>query len=388
MVIVHTSCDIIDTEDLKPNLECFDEKTENNFDWRRLCFDHESINNMYRIYYDAGDMEPLLKRRNDREEIRKKLAMDSDTEDYYCGERVTRKPSLSTRLQSGMNLQICFMNETASDQESQNSDHDTDSGHSDLNSTNQRTPSPIGDRISSCFNSDLSTSPLVLHCEEDSQTTSSSNSNNSNHRLISSVSEKNSLNSQNVSNGNATSNNKKQRPSFFFARQKSWRLRPKQKSTDDQEEKGTSSQDSGRFDPTEDFYTRHARLQAEARMALAQAKEMARMQMEVERQKSKKSPIADIVGLPFPDNRHRLSRQILTDMNVAQLQVIVNDLHTQIENLNEDLVQLLLTRDDLHMEQDSMLVDIEDLTRYFRAKDEAQQQQPVSAALCKSSSKK
>ena len=52
-------------------------------------------------------------------------------------------------------------------------------------------------------------------------------------------------------------------------------------------------------------------------------------------------------------------------MNVAQLQVIVNDLHTQIETLNESLVKFLIDRDDLHMEQDSMLVDIEDLTRYL-----------------------
>ncbi|KAG7167898.1 Schwannomin-interacting protein 1-like 1, partial [Homarus americanus] len=57
------------------------------------------------------------------------------------------------------------------------------------------------------------------------------------------------------------------------------------------------------------------------------------------------------------------------NMNVAQLQVIVNDLHTQIESLNEDLVTFLMERDDLHMEQDSMLVDIEDLTKHIGAKE-------------------
>lgn len=34
--------------------------------------------------------------------------------------------------------------------------------------------------------------------------------------------------------------------------------------------------------------------------------------------------------------------------------------------LNEELVQLLLIRDELHTEQDAMLVDIEDLTRSVR----------------------
>lgn len=121
-----------------------------------------------------------------------------------------------------------------------------------------------------------------------------------------------------------------------------------------------------------DFFAKQARLQTEARMALAQAKEMARMQMEIERQRRVKSPITEMlrhslekVGIPFPEDRRRLSRQILTEMNVAQLQVIVNDLHTQIEMLNESLVKFLMARDDLHMEQDSMLVDIEDLTRYL-----------------------
>lgn len=71
------------------------------------------------------------------------------------------------------------------------------------------------------------------------------------------------------------------------------------------------------------------------------------------------------VGITFPEEKRRVSRLMLTDMNIAQLQVIVNEFHTQIERLNENLVQFLMERDDLHMSQDSMLVDIEDLTRYL-----------------------
>lgn len=44
-----------------------------------------------------------------------------------------------------------------------------------------------------------------------------------------------------------------------------------------------------------DFFSRQARLQTEARMALAQAKEMAHMQMEVERQRLTQSPITEMV---------------------------------------------------------------------------------------------
>lgn len=53
--------------------------------------------------------------------------MGSDGDDYYGGERAGRKPSLQARLQSGMNLQICFMNETMSDNESPNSDSESNS---------------------------------------------------------------------------------------------------------------------------------------------------------------------------------------------------------------------------------------------------------------------
>lgn len=53
-------------------------------------------------------------------------------------------------------------------------------------------------------------------------------------------------------------------------------------------------------------------------------------------------------------------------MNITQLQILVNNLHSRIEVLNESLVRLLIERDNLHMEQDSMLVDVEDLIQYCK----------------------
>lgn len=71
------------------------------------------------------------------------------------------------------------------------------------------------------------------------------------------------------------------------------------------------------------------------------------------------------VGMTIPPTKRRLSRQLLTNMNIAQLQIIINEFHTFIETLNEVLVKYLMDRDDLSMRQDSMLIDIEDITRYL-----------------------
>ncbi|VDI41779.1 Hypothetical predicted protein [Mytilus galloprovincialis] len=204
--------------------------------------------------------------KNDREEIRRKLAMGPVEDDFES--EMFKKPGFSSKLQTGMNLQICFMNESQGDKD--------------------ETTVSLPDVV-----------PVISETKSDA------------------------------------------------------------KSTEDN--KGAIN------DRDEDFFKKQARLQQEAKIALAQASTMAHMQVEVEKQKKKKSPVADIIGLPF-SNHHRYGKSVY-EMNVGQLQTLVNDLHTQIENLNEDLVKLLMERDDLHMMQDSKLVDIEDLTR--RAEEKA-----------------
>jgi hypothetical protein len=52
-------------------------------------------------------------------------------------------------------------------------------------------------------------------------------------------------------------------------------------------------------------------------------------------------------------------------MNITQLQIIINDFHEFINVLNEILVLYLMERDELSMKQDSVLIDIEDITKYM-----------------------
>ncbi|XP_012550038.2 schwannomin-interacting protein 1 homolog isoform X2 [Bombyx mori] len=165
------------------------------------------------------------------------------------------------------------------------------------------------------------------------------------------------------------------KPSLQSRLQSGAKLRP---SALQKNNKSRSSHSLGHIELKEsDFYALQATLQTEARIALAQAKEMARIQMEHERRSRPVSPVTEMLrrsmekaSAPLAADRRRVSRQLLTDMNIAQLQVIVNELHSQIESLNDSLVKLLMARDELHMGQDSMLVDIEDLTRYLGVKEQ------------------
>uniref|UniRef100_A0A1I8ITY5 SCHIP-1 domain-containing protein n=1 Tax=Macrostomum lignano TaxID=282301 RepID=A0A1I8ITY5_9PLAT len=116
---------------------------------------------------------------------------------------------------------------------------------------------------------------------------------------------------------------------------------------------------------------RQAELQAEAQVALAQAEPMARMQLEVERHardRRCRDALAEMLGVA---PSRRLGASCLEMMSLGALQLAHNSLLARIEEHNSELVRCLIERDDLHMEQDAMLVEIEDLTRRAHEADTA-----------------
>ncbi|XP_068440796.1 schwannomin-interacting protein 1 isoform X2 [Clinocottus analis] len=258
------------------------------------CREQENQNLNHNQNHNMGKSNYTSAQKNERESIRQKLALGSFFDDgpgIYTSCSKSGKPSLSSRLQSGMNLQICFVNDSGSDKDSDADDSKTE--------TSLDTP-----------------------------------------------------------------------------------LSPMSKQSSSYSDRDTTEDDSESLEDM-DFVSRQKKLQAEAKLALAMAKPMAKMQVEVEKQNRKKSPVADLLPhMPHISEclmKRSLKPTDLRDMTLGQLQVIVNDLHSQIESLNEELVQLLLIRDELHMEQDAMLVDIEDLTRHA----ESQQKHLAERTLSK-----
>ncbi|XP_061536773.1 schwannomin-interacting protein 1 isoform X1 [Phycodurus eques] len=282
--------------------ESVEEETLPTMDWAALerhlaglqCREQENQNLNYNQNHNVGKTSYTSAQKNERESIRQKLALGSFFDDgpgIYTSCSKSGKPSLSSRLQSGMNLQICFVNDSGSDKDSDADDSKTE--------TSLDTP-----------------------------------------------------------------------------------LSPMSKQSSSYSERDATEDDSESLEDM-DFLSRQKKLQAEAKLALAMAKPMAKMQVEVEKQNRKKSPVVDLLPhMPHISEclmKRSLKPTDLRDMTLGQLQVIVNDLHSQIESLNEELVQLLVVRDELHMEQDAMLVDIEDLTRHA----ESQQKHLAEKTLSK-----
>lgn len=114
----------------------------------------------------------------------------------------------------------------------------------------------------------------------------------------------------------------------------------------------------------------HSKLYTEAKLALSQVKEICKLRIKLEKQHEQNltPSIYDLIhNLPsdFQKDVSKFNRPILKRLRISELQLIVNDMFSKIENLNGSLVKMLIQRDELYMEQDSLLVDIEDLTKFL-----------------------
>ncbi|XP_059092537.1 schwannomin-interacting protein 1-like [Tigriopus californicus] len=107
------------------------------------------------------------------------------------------------------------------------------------------------------------------------------------------------------------------------------------------------------------FKKKLSKLQKEVQVNLSDCQAIAKKLVDKERLKrGQNNPLRQLLGVS--NDRFTLSQ--LGTYNFASLQVIVNHLHNQIESHNQELVQLLIQKDELQIEQDSQLLDIEDLT--------------------------
>ncbi|XP_027195736.1 schwannomin interacting protein 1 [Dermatophagoides pteronyssinus] len=120
------------------------------------------------------------------------------------------------------------------------------------------------------------------------------------------------------------------------------------------------------------FSEYHSKLYTEAKLTLSQIKEICKLRLKIDKENEKEiSSIYDLIHNFPPDFQKgitKLTIPILRRLRMSELQLIVNDHFSRIEKLNTSLVKLLITRDELYMEQDSLLVDIEDLTKFLLSK--------------------
>ncbi|CAI4224076.1 unnamed protein product [Auanema sp. JU1783] len=221
------------------------------------------------------------------EEVRRRLALQVDSTTGPCPVVNTRpnRSNLAMRLQTAMNLQVCYMNELAESTAEEDDDDDDET----TDSENEEEDDNV-----SAFSSFMSKSRSSPNLRKSSRPGSS-----------------------------------KEAPELE-------RLR--QKALDDRELDG---------------YERQKLLVSETRRVLDSAKlEAIRSAEHFRRTKSKACVVP------------RQSRQHLSKMSWQQIQRIHDIMSSAIAQKNVELVNLLIDRDGLHMEHDSLLVDIEDFTEH------------------------
>ncbi|KHN87269.1 Schwannomin-interacting protein 1 [Toxocara canis] len=214
----------------------------------------------------AARERQIIERKLLGEQVRRRLALQVDQLTAGPSPRVLTRPSKSNlgfRLQTAMNLQVCYMNDMDDDE-----DEDDDSSDDDFGVPKSKSAPNLRGHV------------------------------------------------QNGSNMNAT------------------QLR----------------QYIASHEPSE----RRMVLEEETKLMLAKAKETAKMQMELEK----------LYALRGNANPKKVTRVQLSKMTCRQLMDIYDQLSKRIDEENAELMRLLVERDSLHMQQDSMLVDIEDMIQH------------------------
>ena len=109
----------------------------------------------------------------------------------------------------------------------------------------------------------------------------------------------------------------------------------------------------------EEFEEEKWKIQSQAKASLSQCKSTARRQLLMEKQKRlAEDPLKKLLGI----TSHEVSKEKLDNYNINTLQVILNDFQEKIEQHSTELVNLLMQKDELQTEQESMLIDIEDIS--------------------------
>lgn len=101
------------------------------------------------------------------------------------------------------------------------------------------------------------------------------------------------------------------------------------------------------------------KIQATAKLSLSQCKQVAKRQLAAEKQKRlNDDPLKKLLGVSSND----INQDLLSGYNINILQFVLNDFREKIEQHSTELVNLLIQKDELETEQDSMLIDIEDIS--------------------------
>ena len=117
----------------------------------------------------------------------------------------------------------------------------------------------------------------------------------------------------------------------------------------------TSSNNSEPSKEDSNAFNSLGHLQSEAAIALGNCHKIARRKFLLQKEQQLKNDVhflTQLIGRSAGEKLFtggKINEESLTSFNTATIQVIVNDFHTKIENLNEELVHLVIEKDELQV---------------------------------------